>query len=87
MDFDAYLAKKLKNPAYRKAYDEEMARVRLARQVKELRIAKRMTQKVLAKKADMPQSVVARIESGTHSFSLGTLHRLAKAFNKEIQFA
>lgn len=78
---------KAKSPAFRKAYDEEMARIRLVRQMRELRISKKMTQKALAQKADMPQSVIARIESGTHSFSLDTLQRIAKAFNKEIQFA
>lgn len=85
--FDQMLKKSMKSVAFRKAYYEEIGRIKLIRQIRELRIAKKMTQKKLAEKADMPQSVVARIESGTHSFSLDTLQRIARAFNKEIQFA
>ena len=77
--------KDMRSPAFRKAYNEEMARLKLASQIRELRLAKRLTQKAMAKKADMPQSVLARIESGTHSYSLGTLYRIAHAVNKEIQ--
>ena len=84
---DEVFGKYRKSATYRRAYDEEMARLRLVRQVREMRISKKMTQKTLAEKVDMSQSVIARIESGTHSFSLGTLQRLAKAFNKKIQFA
>ena len=38
----------------------------------------------VAIKADMPQSVIARIESGTHSFSISTLHKIAGVFDKHI---
>jgi len=64
---------------------EQMARWKLAQQIKKLRQAKKLTQKALAEKAQMPQSVIARIESGEHSLSLHTLQRVASAFDKEIQ--
>ena len=73
------------SPAFKKAYSEEMARLKLAGQIKHIRLAKRLTQEMVAKKAIMPQSVIARIESGKHSYSLGTLYRVARAVNKEIQ--
>jgi DNA-binding XRE family transcriptional regulator len=76
---------KMSSPVFRKAYDEEMARLKLAKQIREMRLNSRLTQKAVAAKADMPQSVIARIESGTHSYSLGTLYRIASVFNKEIQ--
>ena len=85
--FDETFSKSRKSSAFNKSYSEEMAYIRLARQVREMRLKQKMTQKDLADKADMPQSVIARIESGLHSFSLGTLQRLAEAFDKEIQFA
>jgi len=72
---------------FQEAYNEEMARLGLARQIREMRLKKKLTQKAVALKTNMPQSVIARIESGTHSYSLGTLHRIAHAFNKEIQLA
>ncbi|MDO8564435.1 MAG: helix-turn-helix transcriptional regulator [bacterium] len=78
---------KLKNQSkeYQQAYHEEIARLNLVRQIRGLRIAKKLTQKAMAAKAQMPQSVIARIESGEHSFSLGTLSRIAHVFKKEIE--
>lgn len=72
---------------FQETYSEEMARLGLARQIKEMRLKKKLTQKAVALKVSMPQSVIARIESGNHRYSLGTLYRIAHAFNKEIQLA
>src|ERR1035437_1013773 len=85
--FDDMLKERLKSPKFRKAYDEECARLTLVRQIRETRKAKHLTQKEVAERADMPQSVIARIESGKHSFSFGTLHRIAKVFKKRLVFA
>ncbi len=73
-----------KDPAYMRGLNAERARLKLAAQIREIRRKKRLTQKALAEKADMPQSVIARIESGTHSFSITTLQKIAVAFNKQI---
>lgn len=70
---------------YRRTYNEEISRLTLIRQIRELRLAKKLTQKAVAKRANMPQSVVARLESGEHSFSLDTLQRIAYVFDKEVQ--
>lgn len=80
-------AKSLKSQAFQDAYNEELVRLRLSNQIKKIRLEKHLTQKDVAGKAQMPQSVIARIESGTHSFSLGTLNRIAKVFNKEVELA
>lgn len=85
--FDEVFGKLLKSERNHKIFDEEVARLRLARKVREMRLASKFTQKILAEKAKMPQSVIARLESGEHSFSLGTLCRVAKVFGKEIQLA
>ena len=77
----------LKSEVFRNAYNEELVRLRLAHQIKKFRLENNLTQKAVAGKAQMPQSVIARIESGTHSFSLGTLNRIAKVFNKEVELA
>jgi len=76
-----------KSEAFQDAYNEELIRLRLSRQIRKIRLGKKLTQKNVAEKAQMPQSVIARIESGTHSFSLGTLNRIAKVFNKEVELA
>jgi DNA-binding XRE family transcriptional regulator len=82
---DEIFKKDMKSETFRKAYNEELARLNLVGEIKKLRLAKKYTQKDLAQKAQMPQSVIARIESGEHSFSLGTLSRIAKVFKKEVQ--
>ncbi|MBI2631163.1 helix-turn-helix transcriptional regulator [Candidatus Nomurabacteria bacterium] len=77
--------KALKSEAFQDSYNEEVARLKLAHQIKDIRLKRNLTQKDLAGRAQMPQSVIARIESGTHSFSIGTLNRIAKVFNKELE--
>ena len=81
--FDDLVAKESKS--FRKAYYEEVARLQLARQISTARKEKKMTQKAVAEKANMPQSVIARIESGTHSVSMDTVGRIAHALGKKIQ--
>jgi DNA-binding XRE family transcriptional regulator len=86
-NFDNMLKERLKSPKFRKAYEEELARLSLMRDIREARIAKKLTQKQVAKKAGMSQSVVARLESGSHPFSLSTLYRIANVFGKKIVLA
>ncbi|MFH1170221.1 MAG: helix-turn-helix transcriptional regulator [Candidatus Vogelbacteria bacterium] len=83
--FDEAFGKYFRSKKFQKAYDEELARLKLAHQIRTMRRYQKLTQKETAKKARMPQSVIARIESGTHGYSLGTLSRIASVFNKEIQ--
>ena len=85
--FRDVFGKDLKSDTFRSAYLQEIVRLRLARQMREMRIAKKLTQKDVAERANMLQSVVARIESGKHSPSLYTLERLANVFHKEVQLA
>ncbi|MEK7099142.1 MAG: helix-turn-helix transcriptional regulator [Patescibacteria group bacterium] len=85
--FGDVFGKDLKSETFKNTYREEMTRLRLARQMREMRIAKKLTQKDVAEKAHMPQSVIARMESGKHSPSLFTLERIANVFDKEVQLA
>ncbi len=43
-----------------------------------------MTQAVLAKKAGLDQVHIARLESGTHDPTLGTLQKFAKALGVKV---
>ena len=83
--FKEVFKKDLKSESFKRVYSEELVRLQVAHRVKELRVKNKFTQKQVAQRAEMPQSVIARIESGTHSVSLGTLSRIAKVFNKEVQ--
>jgi DNA-binding XRE family transcriptional regulator len=83
--FQEVFDKGSKSKEFRKGYRDEMTRLRLSKQIKHLRSAKKLTQKAVAQRAGMPQSVIARLESGEHSFSLDTLERIAGVFDKKIQ--
>lgn len=83
--FQEVFSKALKSKESRMEYEEELARLRLVRQIREIREKGNITQKGLSIKTRMPQSVIARFESGKHPISLNTLSRIASAFNKEIK--
>jgi DNA-binding XRE family transcriptional regulator len=85
VSLDKIIAKKLGNERFRKSFSEETSRLQLAHDIKSLRQRRNMTQKEVAIEAEMPQSVIARIESGTHSFSIATLHKIARVFDKQIK--
>jgi transcriptional regulator with XRE-family HTH domain len=62
-----------------------MSSVNLAKRVKELRNKFKITQDKLARKADIPFSTLAKIESGyTPNPSMETLIKIADAFNISI---
>jgi len=83
--FDEVFRKVSKSEVFKQAYNEEITRLRLAREVRSLRTKKHLTQEGVAEKAGMPQSVIARIESGERSVSVDTLGRVAYALGKEVR--
>jgi ribosome-binding protein aMBF1 (putative translation factor) len=84
-DFDDILREQMRSKKFRDEFYKEIARLELAVQLRKMRQAKKMTQKNVAEKANMPQSVVARLESGTHSVSVDTLSRVAHVLGKKIR--
>ena len=56
-------------------------------QISQTRKKRKITQVQLAKKAGMPQSQIARIESGNHNVTIGTLNRVASALNLRVLVA
>mgnify|MGYP001569264432 CR=1 FL=1 len=80
----AAINRKLKSSKFRQVFSDEISRLKLAHDIKALRQQRKMTQEQVATATNMPQSVIARIESGTHSFSIATLHRIARVFDRQI---
>ena len=76
-----------KTKEFQKGYREEMMRIKLARRIRAIRVGKKLTQESVAQKAAMPQSVIARLESGEHSVSLDTLSRVAHVLGKEVELS
>jgi len=85
VDFQDYLAVKLKNPRFRKYYDEYGKQLEIAYQILELRKQKRMSQTELARKIGTKQSNIARMEAGQQNFTTDTLQKIATVFKRDLK--
>lgn len=84
-DFNDWLKGQLKSPEFRKAYQEEDVRARLALRIAELRRRKRMTQGELARRLHTTQQVVSDLETFKHAnVTVGTLQKIAAALNSRL---
>lgn len=84
MNKNNYLYKFQKNKEYKKLLKEEKELLDIAVQISVARKKRKITQVQLAKRVGMPQSQIARIESGNHNVTLGTLNRVAGALNLKV---
>lgn len=79
------LEEELKDPVFRKAYEEADLPIWIAIEIAKLRERNGLTQKSLARKLGTSQQVISRIESFTQkNLTLGTLQKIAKALNKQL---
>jgi len=85
VDFQDYLVQQLKNPKIKKHYDKFGKQLEIAYQILKLRKQKRMSQAELAKKINTKQSNIARMEMGQQNFTIDTLQKIAKAFERELK--
>ena len=85
LSFERYLAQQMKNKVFRKAYEEESQRLRIAYQILQLRKKQRLSQKELARKLDTTQSTVARMEAGQQNFTTDTLQKIASALDRDLK--
>ena len=78
--YEDFLKQQLRNPRVRKEYDALESEFALAKEIIELRVKKKLTQKQLAQQIGTSQPAIARIESGSyHNVSLSFLRRIADA--------
>lgn len=83
-NFEVHLHQELRDPEFRRAYEEEGQRLQIAHEIAELRKAERLSQKEFAKRLKTTQSVISRMEHGNQNFTLGSLEKIAKTFGREI---
>jgi ribosome-binding protein aMBF1 (putative translation factor) len=88
IDFDDYLKEELKNPEFKRLFDDYGRQLEIAYQILQLRKKKKLSQAQLAKKIGTKQSNIARMESGQQNFSVDILEKIADAFdcNLKIMF-
>lgn len=82
--FEEDLAKRLKNPAFRKAWEESEAEYLLAKQMIEKRMKRNLSQRELAKKVHTTQAVISRLETMRANPSLQLLKRIAEELNTKL---
>ncbi len=83
--FRDHLKEQLQDPAFRQAWEESELSYQVARALIKLRLDLNLTQQELARKAGVPQSVIARLESGKHLPSLRSLERIAKRLGLQVK--
>ncbi len=84
--FKDYLKEQLRNPEFKKAFDEEEVYASLAIQAAKIRQEEKLTQKELAKRLHTTQQTVSRLEDiRNRRYSLRTLINLARALNKQLK--
>ncbi len=89
---EEFLAKEMKNPAFRMAFSEARARRikrALAEGLRQLREGRGLSQAALAKRAKTTQAVVSRIENPAVPYlpSVEVLARLAVALGAHLEIA
>lgn len=79
------LAKELRDPEFQREWDRTAVARAVALKVLTYRTDHGLSQRALAKKLDMTQPQLARLEAGEHNPTIDTLARLAQTL--DIEFA
>ena len=82
--FDDYLEKRFQDPELRSNFEAESLRLESAVALLKAREDAGLTQRELAKRVDVPQSTIARIERGNNT-SVDTLSKIANALGKKLK--
>ena len=83
--FREYLKKEMKNPSFRKGYEEEKQKLSLGHQIFLAREKKEMTQAELAKQIGTRQSNISRLEQGNYNFTVEMLEKIAEALDAKLK--
>lgn len=83
--FKEFLNEQLKDPAFKKHYDDLEPEFALISLMIEKRMKKKITQTELAKRMGTKQSAIARFESGNYNPSLKFAYRLADALGVRMK--
>ncbi len=83
--FRQHLKESLKDPAFRKAWEDSEAESQISRALISKRIKDKISQKELAKRANTTQAVISRLEGMNANPSLELLKRVAGALNLRLK--
>ena len=84
--FQSRLREDIKDPEFKKHYQEERQALKLAMKIAELRNQKGLSHQELAKLMGTSQQAISRIESGEYEgFTLKTLEKIAEATGMRVK--
>lgn len=83
--FQDHLKESLKDPKFRKEWENSEVEFQLGCKLIEARLKRNMSQRDLAAKADTTQAVISRIEAMNSNPSIGLLKRLAEALGTKLK--
>ena len=83
INFKDYLNEQLKDPEFKKEFENETTKLESAIELTKVRKESGLSQRDLASVSDVPQSTIARIESGANT-SIDTLTKIANALGKRL---
>jgi predicted XRE-type DNA-binding protein len=79
------MSRLLKDQRFRRGHEEELEKLRIVDAIIALRQRQGMTQKRLARRLNVSQPFIAKLERAeTHNFTLDTLIRVVTALNGEL---
>lgn len=84
-DFDRYINEQMKDPDFKKEWDENEARYQLMMMVLRARNEEQLTQSELAERTGLRQSNISRIENGQSMPSIATLAKIAQGLGKRLE--
>ena len=84
MKLNEYIDEQMKNPEFKKAYDDLAPEYEIIRALVVARGEQNMTQKELAMRTGLQQAHISRLESGKYNPSLKFLKRIAAGLGKEL---
>ncbi|MBU2508897.1 MAG: helix-turn-helix transcriptional regulator [Patescibacteria group bacterium] len=84
-DFDDYKKEWMKNPKFRKAYDDLELEYALIDKIIEKRIKEGLTQTEIARRMGTKQSAISRFESGNYNPTLAFIKKLADALDVKLK--
>lgn len=85
--FDEHLKESLRNPEFKKAWEESEVEYQLSCRLIEARLKSKLSQRDLAKKVKTSQAAISRIEGMNGNPSLSLLKRIAKALDTKLHIS
>ncbi len=79
------LKRRLKDPEFRKAWEESDAEYQISRALIAARLNRKISQRTLAKKANTTQAVISRLENMSANPSIGLIQKVAGALNLKLK--